>query len=202
MTLQSDNHCSKCFSWKAVLVGAVVAFGLIFLFNLLTIGGGLTAYTRTEKGLEVLVTITYLWTVVGSFLMLFIAGLVTSMILSHGQNTHAGHHILHGFVTWVLYILISITFLSHVNEASIATIPQNFMSMNVTSDSSVKVTATAQEAEQNRASASSSAEKAAEQKQAHKIGLATLAAFFIFLVEAIACCFGAHVGIETCRRKC
>ncbi|MBI2792851.1 MAG: hypothetical protein HYX61_12920 [Gammaproteobacteria bacterium] len=201
MTLQSDTHCSKCFSWKAVLVGAVVAFGLIFLFNLLTIGGGLAAYTRTEKGLETLVTITYLWTVVGSFLMLFIAGLVTSMILSHGQNTHAGHHILHGFVTWVLYILISIIFLSHLNETSIATVPQNFMSMSVTSDS-VKVTATAQEAERNNATTSSSAEKLAEQKQAHKLGLATLASFFIFLVEAIACCFGAHVGIETCRRKC
>ena len=197
MTMNQDGHCVKCFSWKAVLAGALVAFGLIFLFNLLTVGGGLSMYTRTEKGLEVLVSLSYLWTLVGSFLMLFIAGLVTSMILYHYQSTESHHYMVHGFVTWVLYVLISLTFVSHLNEASIITLPQNFLNVSSTTLASTDATAITSNTAQNAGNID-----VATQKEVHKIGLATLGAFFIFFVEVIGCCFGAHCGLDFCQRRC
>jgi len=204
MNMQHDSHCKRYFSWKAVFVGAVVAFGLLFLFNLLTLGGGLSSYTRTEKGLEVLVALAYLWTLLGSFVMLFIAGLVTSMVVSHDHCTNEPYHgILHGFITWVLYILISVTFLTHVSEASIVTFPQNFL--NVSKETLNADTDNATAAANNAVSSSATTsntneENRANQKEAHKLGIATLATFFIFLVEAIGACFGAWCGMDLRRR--
>ncbi len=205
MTPNTDSHCVKCFSWKAVLVGALVGFGLIFLFNLLTVAGGLSIYTRTEKGLEVLVSLAYLWTLVGSFLMLFIAGVVTSMILWHYQSSDTGHYMVHGFVTWVLYILISLAFIAHLNEATIVTLPQNFLNVSTTTLDTTDATATVNSATSSPVTSNSSNKgniDVATQKEVHKIGLATLGAFFIFFVEVIGCCFGAHCGMEHCQRRC
>lgn len=204
----NDPYCSKGVSWRAVLAGSMVAFGLIFLFNLLTIGGGLAAYTRTEKGLEALIFIAYLWTVAGSFLMLFLAGLVTSMVLHHGKIGGHCHGVLHGFITWVVYILISLAFLSHVTDNTIVVFPQNFMSISNVSSSAASTVPKLNVRHSSRISSEEPAspsettsEAVATQKQAHKIGVATLASFFIFLVEAIACCFGASCGLDLCRRK-
>lgn len=203
MNTNHDPQCRKYFSWKAVLVGGVVAFGLLFLFNILTVGGGLAVYTKTEKGLETLVALAYLWTIFGSFLMLFIAGMVTAMIINHDHcSTEPCHGVLHGFVTWVVYILISLMFLSHVSEATIVTFPQNFLGVSkdtlAVSDAETPITTSTV----HRAREKGTPVNEEVQKEAHKIGIAKLSAFFIFLLEAIGACFGAWIGMDLCRRKC
>jgi len=205
MNTTHDPQCTKYFSWRAVLVGGVVAFGLLFLFNLLTTGGGLAVYTKTEKGLETLIALAYLWTILGSFLMLFIAGLVTAMIINHDHcSGDPCHGVLHGFVAWVLYILISLTFLSHISEATIVTFPQNFLSVSkdTLAVTDVETPASTDVTTRHGHDNKNGTIPAAEQKEAHKIGIAKLAAFFIFLLEAIGACFGAWCGMDLCRRKC
>jgi len=189
-----------CFSFKGVIVGALVAFGLIFLFTFLTLGGGLSAYTKTEGGLETLVFITYLWVVVGSFLMLFLAGLATSWV-SHTNTVDHRNSILHGFATWVLYILISLFFLSHATTNTIIPFPKTFLTAQ---DTALPTTATTEASTALSANTSANDEQPtdpATRKEAHTLGLATLASFFIFFVEAIGCCFGAWCGMELNRKN-
>lgn len=207
MNEMHEKHCVRCFSFKGIIVGAIVAFGLIFLFNLLTVGGGLSAYTKTQGGLEALVFIAYLWVVVGSFLMLFIAGLATSWVAHHQSDT-ADHRnsILYGFSTWVLYILISLVFLSHATETTIVTFPKSFLSVsqeaeNTAADSDTQETYSATATGQENAGDSQQLTNPQARKEAHKIGLATLASFFIFFVEALGCCFGAWCAMELNRKR-
>ncbi|MBS0289624.1 MAG: hypothetical protein JSS07_06280 [Proteobacteria bacterium] len=199
MNMNNDKCTKRIFSWKATLIGSLIAFGLMFLFTLLTIGGGLSSYVTTEKGLDTLVVLAYLWLAIGSFLILFLAGMVTSMLVSHDGCVSGSHHsILHGFVTWVFYILISLTFLSHLSD-SIVTFPRNFFAIsstidNVSSSVSERISENRETARQNT--------KTQEQKAAHKLGIATLASFFIFGLEALGACFGAWCGMDICRRHC
>ncbi len=218
MMTQTETKCYKSFSWKAVIVGAFVAFGLLFLFNLLTVGGGLSAYTKTEGGLENLVGIAYLWTLVGNFLMLFIAGAVTSTVLTH-RHLHLDHYdgcdsVLHGFVMWVVYLLLSLAFLSHVSSSAI---PQNFgsvASVSKENKDTVAASVTAKAAVRadrisnnvvtpgdNKAQ-DNAVIPAKERAEAHQIGLATLAAFFVFFVEVIGATFGAYCARDVCFREC
>lgn len=119
----SNGNCC-CFSWKGVFVGALVAFGFLFLFNMFTIGGGLSVYTKTEQGLETLITIAYIWKLFGSFILLFIAGYITSVISCRANECTQG--LLPGFIMWVLYVILSLVFLSHMTGVSIiASIPQS-----------------------------------------------------------------------------
>jgi uncharacterized membrane protein YoaT (DUF817 family) len=171
MNDQLNSQCAKYFSFKGVMVGAVVAFGLMFLFTLLTLGGGLASYTKTDQGLQTLIFISYLWIIVGSFFVFYIAGLVSSWVAYPTSNCDHRNSILNGFVTWVLYVMISLIFLSGASDTTIAIYPQTFIT--------------------NTAST--------VQHEAQKIGLATLAAFFIFFVQVIGSCFGAWCGME-CRR--
>ncbi len=200
MNTQNEPTCKKIFSWRAALLGGLVAFGLLFLFNLLTVGGGLSTYVHTEQGLEKLVAFAYLWLAFGSFLMLFIAGMVTTMVVHYDRCMTGSHHsILHGFITWVFYILISLAFLSHLSEASIVTFPQNFFIVHaensaMSSETELSMTQTAKKPSKNMTTE--------EKREAHKLGIATLAAFFVFGLEALGACFGAWCGMDICRRHC
>lgn len=205
-------HCIKAFSWKAVLVGSLVGFGLMFLFNILTVGGGLTAYTKTEGGLENLIVLAYLWTIVGNFLIFFIAGAVTSMVLANRDIEHydACDSMLHGFLAWVLYILLSVVVLAHVSEGTVASLPQHFMTAQTVKEAG-KDTLVAKATERVSKMGEEAVSKdkkvndenvipAKEREQAHKIGVATLAAFFVFFVGALGATFGAFCGRDICRK--
>ena len=195
MNMPQDRTWVNSFSFKSVIVGAVVAFGLMFMFNLLTIGGGLAAYTRTEKGLETLISLAYAWTIVGSFLIFFVAGLVTSFVAHHSiQDERPKNQVLHGFVTWAIYILISLAFLAHASEATVLSFPKSFLSV---SEAAAQADTTASlNTETTGSNSQNKTVTPTEQKAAHKIGILTLAAFFVFFVEAIACCFGAWCAVE------
>jgi hypothetical protein len=225
MNTCNEQGWVKYFSFKAVLVGALVAFGLMFLFTLLTYGGGLSAYTRTEKGLEAVVMATYLWTVVGGFVILFIGGLVTSMVVCHNSRwmessktvvgtapvgTMEVHHhhchrwLLHGFLTFVMFVIITVLMANSVSKGTVLSLPQNFLA--VSSETAGTTADAASNAASNVASAtvpsSNEAVNPAVREEAHRIGLAALAAFFVFFVEALAACFGAWCGVEYTREMC
>lgn len=199
-----DKSCVRCFSFKGVFVGALVAFGLIFLFNLLTLAGGLSAYTKTEKGLETLVFIAYLWLVAGSFLMFYISGFVTGMVSKQNDEPSHCSSFTYGITVWVVYLLITLAFVSKTTENTVFSFPQYFVT--ISSDSASH----AQNAAQNAIEESSEDREADHhgltnsetRHEAHKIGLATLATFFIFLIEVVGASFGAWCGMNAKRKEC
>ncbi len=79
------NRCFHChgskITWSAVLSGALIAFGLTLLFNLLTVGVGLVMYKTTDQGVANLALDGYLVTLFGAFVILFVSGWKTGKLI-------------------------------------------------------------------------------------------------------------------------
>lgn len=179
------SHC-KHFSWRSIFAGAFVAIGLTFLFNLLTTGLGLTLYTPNEQGAHILGWGALVWMVVGSYITMFVAGWVTGLQSAWGHKITVCKGFLLGFLTWSLYLVISLLILSHVAQsASLAFLKGAFMYVG---------------AESNAAVVTQHTEVAVQ--TIHKMGLATLSTFIIVAVGAIGACVGACCGISHCRKCC
>ncbi len=178
-------HCHKKLSWRAVFAGAVVAIGLTFLFNMLTLGIGLTAYTQSQEGALSLVFGSFAWIIIGSYLMLFISGWVAGKLASHEHCKPCSEGVVCGFIMWSLYLLISLFVLSHVTESSsTALFKSSLLNFSV---------------ENSKAAASSNSDAV---HAVHTMGIATLATFFIFFVGALGSCIGAYCGMKKGKLCC
>jgi hypothetical protein len=141
---------------------------------LLTIGVGFALFNRTPDGVVALTFATVAWMIVGSYMTLFVAGWVTGRLVYNEYSFHLANGILHGFVTWSLYLIISIVLLALMSQPASAAILKSFF-INVTADStSIDV---------------------------HKLGYATIVTFFIFFIGAAGCCIGSSCGIKE-SKKC
>ena len=167
---QSRYHCHKAFSWKAVIAGALIAIGLTFLFNLLTLGLGFSMYTQDPTGRAVIAFLGFAWMLIGSYLMLFAAGWVVGKVICRDRDAFILNGFVHGFLTWSLYAFVSLITVVKMGDASTLSIFSNFSTASVT---------TATNTEEVRA-----------------VGLTTLASFLIFLSAALGCSFGAMCGVR------
>lgn len=190
MNMQAQNCCThKSMSWGAILTGALVALGLTFLFNLLTIAVGLSLFTQNADGAKALTFAGYAWVLIGGYIILFISGWVAGRLIHHHCRLHWCNGVLHGFVTWTFYLILSMLVLAHMaTPASVSLLRTTFVS----------VTEYDQPTPQERAAASSTT----TETKAHRAGLAALGSFFIFLVGAFGCSAGAAYGIRECRKEC
>lgn len=191
MNMQAQNCCThKSMSWGAILTGALVALGLTFLFNLLTIAIGLSLFTQNADGAKVLTFAGYAWVLIGGYIILFIAGWIAGRLVHHHCRLHWCNGVLHGFVTWTLYLILSMLVLAHMaTPASVALLRTTFVS----------VTEYDQPTQSDTTATSGTV---SETKIAHKAGHVALGSFFIFLVGAFGCAVGAAYGIRECRKEC
>ena len=122
------NQTSKI-CWSAIISGALIAFGLTLIFNLLFVSVGLNLNISTVANEEYLPLIISLFYVIGGFLLLYIAGIITGRIYkgsikrnetkpNQGKNASACFSAMHGFIAWVVYLLINLTFLSLLSQAT------------------------------------------------------------------------------------
>jgi hypothetical protein len=191
-----NEHCQPCgkyISWNAILGGSLVAIGLTFLFNLLTIALGLSLFTHNPSGQMILTFAGFAWILIGVYIILFLAGWVTGRIVNHKHSLHGSNGFLHGFLTWTAYLIISLFVLSHVASDSAAVL--------------LRTTAVQSQAnnELSLSTVTENNERAQETKNVNKKGFETFATFFIFLVGAIGCTVGACYGIREgrkCHEKC
>ncbi len=198
-----NEHCQPCgkiISWNAILIGALVALGLTFLFNLLTVAIGLTLFTKDPSGQMILTFAGFAWILIGGYVILFLAGWAAGRIVSHRHSLHGANGALHGFLAWTAYLLISLFALSHMAADSAAVL---LRTVAVNTQTQNEITLSSPNVSNNDVAntrAESRAESREEVKKINKSGLATFATFFIFLVGAIGCCVGASYGIRESRR--
>lgn len=195
-----NEHCQPCgkyISWSAISGGALVALGLTFLFNLLTVAMGLSLFTQNPSGKMILTFAGFAWILIGIYIILFLSGWVTGRIVHHKHSLHGANGCLHGFLVWTAFLIISLFVLSHMASDSAAVLLRT-TTINAQIDNEVTA---ASATESTDGSSNVKMKNTQETKNIHKRGLETFATFFIFLIGAIGCCAGACYGIRE-GRKC
>lgn len=208
------HHCHRHLSWSGVIAGALVAIGLTFLFNILTTGLGLSLYTKNDQGMQALTVAGLIWLILGVYFIFFFAGWVAGKVAArnltcdgyHGR--HCGGGFIHGFLTWTLYLILSLLILSHIGEAT----SLRFFRSSFTSVGSDMDTTTTTKIESNVGANAKSGEAVIERsskaidsnimtKDIHQLGWVTLTTFFIFALGALGACIGACCAISHCKKK-
>lgn len=97
--------------WTAIIAGAFVAVGLLFLLELFGIGLDVTAYSAagapgTTEAAKAFGFGSYIIIVVAGMIAMFIAGYVSG-IIGRPTCTSGCHGIVYGFVTWCLALILS-----------------------------------------------------------------------------------------------
>src|SRR5829696_1753638 len=92
------SHESTCFSWKPIIVGALVAIGLSFLLNLFSAAIGLSAYTADTQGMQNVAIGGLIATALGIVVAMFVSGWVAGYLGNpFCEKRHLGA--LYGFLT-------------------------------------------------------------------------------------------------------
>ena len=208
------NECTQCCQkgcqsgckprlWTAVLSGALVAVGLTFLFNLLTLGIGLSIYTHTSEGTYNLIISGYIWILIGTFVILFLAGMTTGRIKGRKKccNTSRRHTgLVPGFLTWILSVIITLLLVTVIANASFSPLVKNSF-LNLPTENNVALISeeTGNEAAANRMGTKG---EVSAKTESHRLGITTIATFVLFAMGALGCCFGAYCGLIDARREC
>jgi hypothetical protein len=196
----SGRCCSKsCLSWTGVLAGALIAVGLGFLFFLLHLALGFSAYSDTTAGQEafsaagfVAITIT---TILGMFVAGWIAGFIGSACCT---KKYKGE--LHGFLTWSVALIITILLAGYMgqfltNYNYVVSRTQAPMNFNMSEAKSIPQHVEA------KIESKLSAHKTPVEKKADVLAMTAFATFFLFFIGALSCCFGGRCG-QCCRKSC
>lgn len=189
------TYCkTRCFSWTAVVVGALVAIGLSFLLNVFNVAIGLSAFTTSPEGNATLAVGGFVALTIGSIVTMFVAGLVAGYLgQAHGTSRHTGE--LYGFSAWCLALIVTIFLTTHVaNFVSHAAAAVNAggatMSLSANATNS---TATTQNPDVNSYATTNT------EKVANRLGAVAFVTFFLFFIGALSSCFGGRCGMTCCR---
>lgn len=178
---------SRSISWKAILAGAVASLGLTVLFHLFTLGAGLMTYRQTLLGIDTIASGVFLWLLVGGFAILFISGLMVGS-LSHSSPANTANGLIHGFLSWCVYLLISLYFITHLSGYTPILLPKNFLHQQ-TQMSNERANPKEYSPNNNLTA-----------HTAQPIGTASFATFFVFLCGALGSSLGGHYGAKWCRK--
>lgn len=168
---ENSSKIVKYISLWALFVGTVTAIGLTFLFNVLTMGLGLSLFTEKESGQIALTFGGVAWMIVGSYMALFIPGWLCGRLINNEHPLQMWVGVLHGFLTWSLYLMLSWILLAIIADDLTVRILHSFF-INI-GDKTIA---------------------------ANKMGYTGLISFFIFFIGAIGCCIGAACGMNENRR--
>lgn len=181
---RTPGHCSL--SWSAVIAGALVAFSLSVLFNLLNAGLGLVSFPESFRGFGVLSAGAYIWLIICAIVAMFIAGWVAGRIVRHFAGACYGF--LHGFLAWSLALLFTIFIAAHFAHAAAAAAAARSAVENRPEAARVVERATAPD--------TTTADNVTIEQAADIAGTTTLGIFFIFLLGALAAGVGGYVGAK------
>lgn len=207
-------------TWSAVVTGALLAFGLTLLFNLLLFGIGLVVYNRSPQGNEELAFWGFVITLIGGTILLAFAGWKTGKLIKHCpihymkppevagmvaeqsyRDCGCYHGLTHGFLAWVLYLIISLAFFSVIaSNQSYAFMRSPYLATSTAADGGDRTAvrddvATDETAAQSPAARRVASPTATEERTAHDAGVSVIAVFLIFLFGAAGCAIGSFLGL-------
>ncbi len=98
------THTRIC--WSAIIAGALVGLGLAFLLNIFAMAIGLSAYSSTSSGANMLAIGGAIGLLIGVIVSMGTAGFVAGYF---GRFYHCYCHggVVYGFVTWSLTLILS-----------------------------------------------------------------------------------------------
>lgn len=190
---ESLYTCTRCISWSAIIVAALVAIGLNFLLYVLTTGIGLTAFTLNKTGQLSLVMGGFIWLILSSYFLMFLVGWIAGALARYNAiNRCTG--ILHGFAAWCLALIVTVAlFSSNVTSAIGTPVYTNYnTNYNVTTPAAAATEAYTGTTTGNTVLPNTVQEKVAT----NKLGIGVLALFFIFLSSALGSICGGYIGSE------
>lgn len=192
-----DHGCGMHhISAMAIFTGALVALGLGFLANVLSLAIGLTAFSASQTGTMTFATSGFVWLVVLAIITMFIAGWVTGFLARpFCFKRKLGE--IYGFSAWSLALILTIIltanagqFLSQrtylVDRANPAVQLTNELAASVTGQS---------------AKSSGGTKANTPIAEAENLGTITFATFFILFIGALSATFGGRVGIRDRKKE-
>lgn len=168
----------KCFSWKPVIVGALVAIGFSFLLNLFSVAIGVTAFTADSQGVEKLAIGGLMATVFGIVVSMFASGWLAGYL---GGRYCVKRHLgaLYGFLAWCVALIIMVFLAGFI--VKYITFYTHFISGTPDVPAAVTKAAVAATVPENQ------------------LVISAYIVFGLFFLSAFACSLGGHCGM---RYKC
>ena len=179
--------------WAAVLAGALVGVGLGFLLNLFSMAIGLSAYSSTPTGAEVLAIGGVIGLLIGVIAAMGTAGFVSGYLgRFHHCYCHGG--VLYGFITWSLALMLSAVLI--IPMSHYVSFYEENLSPSVASVEMTNAIAgnNAMTGEQNPA------QNVSAHTQAKNLAWSGWILFGLFFIGALSSCIGACYGMR-CKRE-
>lgn len=187
----------KCFTWKPIFAGALVAIGLTFLLNLFSVAIGLTAFSVNE-GTETLVLGGLIGTAIGIVAVMFVSGWVAGYL---GNRYCNKHHLgaLYGFLTWCLALIFAVFLAGHLQHYVTfysGAISGHGVDMTMASNvAAANVTAVKAAAMKTAAVAPAAKVAVAAEAPMKAIAISAYIIFALFFLSAFASSLGGHCGM-------
>lgn len=113
-TIIKTSECYKTsvtrICWSAILAGAIVGVGLGFILNLFGMAIGLSAYSSSPNGAEIIAIGGVIGLLIGTIATMGTAGFVAGYV-SRFQSCYCHGGVLYGFITWSIALILSILLL-------------------------------------------------------------------------------------------
>lgn len=193
--MHSEQHMDgqscyvKCISWAGIVAGALVAVGLSFLLNLLGVSLDLSVFSASAEGSKTIAMGGFIVLLIISVVVMFIAGKVAGKLGRFTCKTRK-IGILHGFLAWVLALIISIVGADSLNKFIVGHVNgmvyQSSHYGQLTSSEAASLTSTIV------ADASKDLASVSTDKKSSVLSIATFLTFLIFFVGAVASCLGGY----------
>ena len=170
-----SNEC-KCFSWRPIFAGALVAIGLTFLLNLFSVAIGLAVFSTDSQGIENLAFGNLMGMAIGIIASMFAAGWVAGYLsIRHCTKRHLGA--LYGFLTWVVALVVMIFFAQYI---------QQYLTYYTQSLSGPVVLS----------AGTTGVQVAAVKIPAKAVVISTYIVFVLFFLSAFSASLGGHLGMR------
>ncbi|MBV9576567.1 MAG: hypothetical protein JO149_08085 [Gammaproteobacteria bacterium] len=174
MNLIHPIEC-KCFSWKPIIAGALIAIGFSFLLNLFSMAIGLTAFSTDSQGVENLALGGLLASALGIVVSMFAAGWITGYL---GNRYCTKRHLgaLYGFLAWCLALIVMVLIADFM--AKYITFYTHFISGTVNNSAMMSPVISMRIVNQNH------------------LVVSAYIVFCLFFLSAFACSLGGHCGMR------
>lgn len=207
------NCSSKCISWSAIFLGALIAMGISFLLNLFAVPLGITAFIHTNAetsfaigGFIALAIITIVSTTAG--------GWVAGSIGAKKNNccSTCNYGCLYGFAAWCITLIAAIILAAPVgkfiaNSMTALSNPVVVMHSDRTysANQMVPVVESSHQStsivESSHQSTSINNTVITPEEAAKAVSMSGFLAFVLFFIGALASTFAGHCAFYRCQQK-